>query len=102
VDVSQILHSGSVAVGLFGEDEGGVDIGAVTSDLVDLAHSAGLFVYCWTLRPENGMLPAEFRTAGRDDEWGDWRRLFAILLHSGVDGVFADHPDLAVAVRDGR
>lgn len=102
VDVSQILHSGSVAVGLFGEDEGGVDIGAVTSDLVDLAHSAGLFVYCWTLRPENGMLPADFRRSGRDDEWGDWRRLFAILLHSGVDGVFADHPDLAVAVRDGR
>lgn len=102
VDIGQILHSGSVAVGLFGEDEGGVDIGAVTSDLVDLAHSAGLSVYCWTLRPENGLLPREFRTGGRDDEWGDWRRLFAILLHSGVDGVFADHPDLAVAVRDGR
>lgn len=102
VDIGQILHSGSVAVGLFGEEDGGVDIGAVTSDLVDLAHSAGLSVYCWTLRPENGLLPREFRTGGRDDEWGDWRRLFAILLHSGVDGVFADHPDLAVAVRDGR
>lgn len=102
VDVGQILHSGSVSVGLFGEDEGGVDIGAVTSDLVDLAHSAGLSVYCWTLRPENGMLPPEFRSGGRDDEWGDWRRLFAILLHSGVDGVFADHPDLALAVRDSR
>ena len=101
VDVGQILHSGSVSIGLFGEDEGGVDIGAVTSDLVDLAHSAGLSVYCWTLRPENGMLPREFRSGGRDDEWGDWRRLYAILLHSGVDGVFADHPDLAVAVRDG-
>ncbi|WP_218214374.1 hypothetical protein [Ursidibacter maritimus] len=44
VDVGQILHSGSVSIGLFGEDEGGVDIGAVTSDLVDLAHSAGLSV----------------------------------------------------------
>jgi glycerophosphoryl diester phosphodiesterase len=48
------------------------------------------------------MLPAEFRTPGRDSDWGDWRRFYSILLHSGVDGVFADHPDLAVSVRDGH
>ena len=106
VDTSQILSSGSVVVSLFG-DEGGTDIGAVTSDLVDLAHSAGLSVYCWTLRPENAMMPADFRRGGGEGSaaeaaWGDWRRYFSILLHSGVDGVFADHPDLAVAVRDGR
>ena len=102
VETSLVLHSGSVAVGLFGDDEDGIDIGAVTSDLVDLAHSAGLSVYSWTLRPENALLPANFRTTGRDDEWGDWRRLYSIVLHSGVDGVFADHPDLAIAIRDGR
>ncbi|UAJ78681.1 glycerophosphodiester phosphodiesterase [Leifsonia sp. ZF2019] len=102
VETALVLASGSVSVSLFEDDDGSIDIGAVTSDLVDLAHSAGLSVYTWTLRPENAMLPAEFRTAGREDEWGDWRRLFSILLHSGVDGVFADHPDLAVAVRDGR
>jgi glycerophosphoryl diester phosphodiesterase len=102
VETSLVLSSGSVSMSLFDEDDGSIDIGAVTSDLVDLAHSAGLSVYTWTLRPENAMLPPEFRTAGRDDEWGDWRRLFSILLHSGVDGVFADQPDLAVAVRDGR
>ena len=102
VETSLVLASGSVAVSLFDDDDGGIDIGAVTSDLVDLAHSAGLSVYTWTLRPENAMLQPEFRTQGRDDEWGDWRRLFSILLHSGVDGVFADHPDLAVAMRDGR
>ncbi|MFP3466226.1 glycerophosphodiester phosphodiesterase family protein [Leifsonia sp. SIMBA_070] len=101
VETTQVLSSGSVSVALFGEDDS-ADVGAVTSDLVDLAHSAGLAVFCWTLRPENGMLPDEFRTAGPDSEWGDWRRYFSILLHSGVDGVFADHPDLAVAVRDGR
>lgn len=115
VETSQVLSSGSVSVALFGEDDG-ADVGAVTSDLVDLAHSAGLAVFCWTLRPENAMLPAEFRTdagdparsdpargdpARSDAAWGDWRRYFSILLHSGVDGVFADHPDLAVAVRDG-
>ncbi|WP_431245434.1 glycerophosphodiester phosphodiesterase family protein [Leifsonia xyli] len=101
VETTQVLSSGSVSVALFGEEDA-ADVGAVTSDLVDLAHSAGLAVFCWTLRPENGMLPVEFRTGGRDAEWGDWRRFFSILLHSGVDGVFADHPDIAVAVRDGR
>ena len=102
VEVSQVLASGSVSVSLFEDDPSGIDIGAVTSDLVDTAHSAGLGVYCWTLRPENALMPADFRGHGRDDEWGDWRRLYSILLHSGVDGVFADHPDLAVAVRDER
>jgi glycerophosphoryl diester phosphodiesterase len=101
VETSQVLSSGSVSVALFGEEDA-ADVGAVTSDLVDLAHSAGLAVFCWTLRPENGMLPAEFRTPGRDSDWGDWRRFYSILLHSGVDGVFADHPDLAVSVRDGH
>ncbi|SEH69565.1 MULTISPECIES: glycerophosphodiester phosphodiesterase family protein [unclassified Leifsonia] len=100
VETSQVLSSGSVSVALFGEDDA-AEVGAVTSDLVDLAHSAGLAVFCWTLRPENGMLPPEFRTGGPEAEWGDWRRFFSILLHSGVDGVFADHPDLAVSVRDG-
>jgi glycerophosphoryl diester phosphodiesterase len=101
VETSQVLSSGSVSVALFGEDDAG-DVGAVTSDLVDLAHSAGLAVFCWTLRPENAMLPAGFRSPGPEAAWGDWRRLYSILLHSGVDGVFADHPDLAVAIRDGR
>jgi len=101
VETSQVLSSGSVSVALFGEEDA-ADVGAVTSDLVDLAHSAGLAVFCWTLRPENGMLPPEFRTSSTDTEWGDWRRYYSILLHSGVDGVFADHPDLAVSVRDNR
>jgi glycerophosphoryl diester phosphodiesterase len=99
VDVGQVLASGSVAVALFDD---GDDVGAVTSDLVDTAHSAGLEVFCWTLRPENALMPEGFRSGGRDGEWGDWRRLFSIIVNSGVDGVFADHPDLAIAVRDGR
>ncbi|HEY8282405.1 MAG TPA: glycerophosphodiester phosphodiesterase family protein [Leifsonia sp.] len=106
VEVGQVLAAGSVSLALFDDDwmtfDGGPDVGAVTSDLVDTAHSAGLSIYCWTLRPENALLPPDFRLRGPDDRWGDWRRLFSILLHSGVDGVFADHPDLAVAVRDGR
>lgn len=102
VDTTRILASGSVSVALFADDGEGADIGSVTSDLVDLAHSAGLSVYTWTLRPENALLPDRFRGDGGDADWGHWRRYYSILLHSGVDGVFADHPDLAVAVRDGR
>ncbi|AAT89690.1 glycerophosphodiester phosphodiesterase [Leifsonia xyli subsp. xyli] len=65
VGTELILRAGSVSLGLFGEDEGGTDIGSVTSDLVDLAHLADLSVYCWTLRPENSMLPEPFRGPGR-------------------------------------
>ncbi|WP_223691746.1 glycerophosphodiester phosphodiesterase family protein [Leifsonia poae] len=75
---------------------------ALAFDLVDSAHSAGLGVYCWTLRPENAFLPPEFRVGELTSAWGDWAEMYSAVLRSGVDGVFADHPDLAVAVRDGH
>ncbi len=77
------------------------DDGDPTSELVDTAHSAGLRVFCWTLRPENQFLPPSFRRGEGDAAWGDWRTDFSLIMRSGVDGVFADHPDLAVAIRDG-
>jgi glycerophosphoryl diester phosphodiesterase len=73
-----------------------------TSELVDVAHGAGLRVFCWTLRPENHFLPQTFRRGESEAAWGDWRTEFSLIMNSGVDGVFADQPDLAVAVRDGR
>ena len=75
--------------------------GDPTSELVDTAHAAGLRVFCWTLRPENHFLPQAFRRGEADSAWGDWRTEFSLIMRSGVDGVFADQPDLAVAVRDG-
>ncbi|NEN04428.1 glycerophosphodiester phosphodiesterase [Diaminobutyricibacter tongyongensis] len=75
--------------------------GDPTSELVDTAHSAGLRVFCWTLRPENHFLPQTFRRGESDSAWGDWRTDFSLIMRSGVDGVFADQPDLAVAIRDG-
>jgi glycerophosphoryl diester phosphodiesterase len=71
-------------------------------ELVDRAHRAGLEVYTWTLRPENNFLTAPFRSGGAAREWGDWRGEFDAVLATGLDGVFADHPDLALAARDER
>jgi glycerophosphoryl diester phosphodiesterase len=64
------------------------------TDLVDRAHSAGLSIYCWTLRPENRFLPRMLRSGSRHGAHGDWPTEFRTLLDSGVDGVFADQPDL--------
>ncbi|SDS20458.1 glycerophosphodiester phosphodiesterase family protein [Microterricola viridarii] len=71
-----------------------------TSDLVDLAHSAMLEVYTWTLRPENRFLLPAHRAGVGQARHGDWWGEFELIMGTGIDGVFADHPDLAVAVRD--
>jgi glycerophosphoryl diester phosphodiesterase len=66
---------------------------------VDDAHAAGLLVHPYTFRRENAFLPAELR-AGDDpaapgDLLTELRQFFAL----GVDGVFSDFPDIAVAAR---
>ena len=76
--------------------------GAVgTTDLVGRAHEHGLRVFTWTLRPENRFLAAAHRVGSAPGDWGDWRREFELVLSTGVDGVFADHADLAVLARAG-
>lgn len=72
---------------------------AGTTDLVERAHAAGLLVYCWTLRAENAFLPKNLRRPGGPAEFGDWRSEFDLIMRSGLDGVFADQPDLAIEVR---
>ena len=71
----------------------------VATDLVARAHAARLTVFCWTLRAENAYLFAQNRAAGGAGECGEWAREFGQLLATGVDGVFADQPDLVLAVR---
>jgi glycerophosphoryl diester phosphodiesterase len=71
------------------------------SDLVDSAHAAGLEIYTWTLRPENRFLAPSFRVGTRRAGFGDWQAEFRTIMETGIDGVFADQPDLAVHVRDG-
>jgi glycerophosphoryl diester phosphodiesterase len=65
---------------------------AEPTSLVADAHAAGLAVHPYTFRPESEFLPDDLR----DDPAAELARFYEL----GVDGVFADHPDTAVAVRD--
>lgn len=69
------------------------------SGLVERAHRAGLEIFAWTLRSENRYLPAELRT-GTDNAIGFAAPEYRGLLDAGVDAIFSDHPDTAVAARD--
>jgi glycerophosphoryl diester phosphodiesterase len=82
---------------LFDTDADGVVTG--TTDLISRARSAGLETYTWTLRAENRFLEKPFRHHLRERDFGDWREEFALIMRTGVDGVFADQPDLAIEVR---
>lgn len=65
-------------------------IGKPTS-LVGDAHALGLAVHAWTFRSEDAFLPANLR--------GQPLRELELFFEAGVDGVFADSPDSAVAAR---
>jgi glycerophosphoryl diester phosphodiesterase len=68
--------------------------------LVADAHAAGLAVHAFTFRDENVFLPADLRHGTRDADHGDGVAECAAFLRAGVDGLFADNPDTAVAARD--
>jgi glycerophosphoryl diester phosphodiesterase len=65
------------------------------------AHRAGLLVHPYTFRNENSFLPLELRSGDDPAAYGsalaEYRQFFAL----GVDGVFTDNADTAVAARDG-
>ena len=63
------------------------------------AHAAGLSVHAWTFRAENQFLPVDFRIGADLTARGDITAEYELFYGIGVDGVFADHPDTAVAVR---
>jgi glycerophosphoryl diester phosphodiesterase len=70
-----------------------------TTDLATRARSTGLETYTWTLRAENQFLERNFRRGPRARDLGHWDREFDLIMRSGVDGVFADQPDLALRAR---
>ncbi|WP_375406212.1 glycerophosphodiester phosphodiesterase family protein [uncultured Amnibacterium sp.] len=71
----------------------------ITPERVAALHAAGLEVWTWTLRPENAFLPPEHRIGSDAATFGDWHRHWSALYSAGVDAVFADHPDIALALR---
>jgi glycerophosphoryl diester phosphodiesterase len=73
--------------------------------LVRDAHRAGLVVHPFTFRPENTFLAADFQLGDpASPEFprarGDQPAELALFYRLGVDGVFADNADTAVAVRE--
>ncbi|MBD2343298.1 glycerophosphodiester phosphodiesterase family protein [Anabaena subtropica] len=59
--------------------------------LVKDAHEAGLIVHAWTFRDENVFLPANLQ--------GNPQEEYRLFYQTGIDGLFTDNPDTAVAVR---
>jgi glycerophosphoryl diester phosphodiesterase len=70
------------------------------TSFVDDAHAAGLVVHPYTFRAENNFLPCELRTSDVLAEYGMFAREVRQFIALGVDGLFTDHPDLAVEARD--
>ena len=74
------------------------------TSLVHDAHRAGLVVHPWTFRRENNFLPNDFRQGNpASPEYlrapGDLPAELRLFFHLGVDGVFSDNSDVAVATR---
>jgi glycerophosphoryl diester phosphodiesterase len=82
----------------------GTPLGQPTT-LVPDAHHVGLLVHPFTFRPENNFLAADFRVGNPSSDVfprarGDQPAELALYYKLGVDGLFADNADTAVAVRE--
>jgi glycerophosphoryl diester phosphodiesterase len=70
--------------------------------LVRDAHRAGLTVHPYTFRAENTFLPADFRSSAVPTEYGDLFAEIAAFRATGIDGLFTDNSDIAIAQRDDK
>ncbi len=64
------------------------------TDVVRNAHAAGLFVHAYTFRSEAPGLVSDYKGNPK----AEYKRFFEL----GVDGLFSDFPDTAVAARAGK
>ena len=67
------------------------------SQLVTDAHAAGLLVHAYTFAADNIALPRSFQKGSDPQGLGDLTSEVKAYFAAGVDGVFSNHPDLAVA-----
>jgi glycerophosphoryl diester phosphodiesterase len=68
------------------------------------ARRADLVVHPWTFRRENSFLPEDFRQGNPTSPvymlaTGDFPAELELFYRLGIDGLFTDNPDVAVAVR---
>jgi len=70
------------------------------SSVVDDAHDAGLDVHVWTMRDENRFMARDFWIGTDPNAKGDAFAEYAAFFDAGVDGVFSDYSDTAVAARE--
>jgi glycerophosphoryl diester phosphodiesterase len=74
--------------------------------LIADAHARRLLVHAFTFRAENGFLPLDFRIGDPTSPLfgtlrGDFPAELKLFTSLGLDGLFTDQPDVAVAVRTG-
>jgi len=72
------------------------------TSLVADAHAAGLVVHPWTLRKENGFLPASLQGEGGPSGDGQYQRLWRAAISTGADGFFTDNVREFVALVEGE
>jgi glycerophosphoryl diester phosphodiesterase len=70
--------------------------------LVRDAHRAGLLVHPYTFRAENSFLPADFQSSSVPTAYGDLFSEIATFRATGIDGLFTDNTDIAIAQRDDK
>ncbi|MEV0717223.1 glycerophosphodiester phosphodiesterase [Asanoa sp. NPDC050611] len=66
------------------------------------AHRNGLVVHAWTFRVENQFLAVDHRIGTDPNARGDVTAEYELFFSLGLDGVFSDQPDTAVAARAAR
>ncbi|WP_432888328.1 glycerophosphodiester phosphodiesterase [Kribbella sp. CA-245084] len=71
-------------------------LGKPTSLVAD-AHKAGLVVHPYTFRVENTFLPADFDSSVNPNDSGNLFGEIAAYRKAGIDGLFTDNTDIAVA-----
>jgi glycerophosphoryl diester phosphodiesterase len=85
--------------------DGNIGDNPQSTGVLEAAHRAGLLVHPFTFRPENTFLPTNLRAGdpaapGYLRARGDQPALLELYFRLGVDGLFADNADTAVAVRE--
>ncbi len=70
------------------------------SEVVDDAHAVGLDVHVWTMRDENQFMARNYWRGADPNAKGDAIAEYKAFFEAGVDGVFSDHSDTALAARE--